>query len=407
MSRAACLCLTSLAKRCNKSYIYTHSVAIHRVELSNQNRKVIKKKELDGFMRIRSGIKTFSFAIFCFLHLTANGQGFPAPSVNVVSAEMKMLSPVAWVSGTVVSRNNSQLAAEVSGRLVDLAELGVQVKKGDVIARIDDKTLKIQLREDKASVENAESRLVFLESEVKRKSTLAKRNLSAITDLDETISQRDVAKGDLTAAGARLDQTEQQLIYSQLKAPFDGIVAERLSNQGEYVNNGTAIIRLVETANLEASVFAPLTAYRYLKQSSTLAIESPLGNGSAPIKSLVPVADTRSHLMEVRLDMSSFDWPVGLNIRVAVADGDAKEVLAVPRDALVLRREGTSIFRINSENSAEQIKVSVGMGAGELVEVIGDVKPGDRIVIRGAETLRPGQAVQVKSDNKTLISGKQ
>ncbi|TQV88308.1 efflux RND transporter periplasmic adaptor subunit [Aliikangiella coralliicola] len=351
---------------------------------------------------------TVCFALIAGLfQLSANAQGFPAPSVNVISAETQSLSPVAWVSGTVVSPNNSQIAAEVSGRLKSLVELGARVKKGDIIARIDDKTLQLQKRENVASVENAKSRLDYLESEVKRKSTLAKRNLSAITDLDETISQRDVARGDLAAAKARLAQTEQNLEYTQLRAPFDGIVAERLSSQGEYVNNGTAIVRLVETENLEASIFAPLTAYRFLTNAETLAVESPLGNGVAPIKVLVPVANSRSHLMEVRLDMSDFKWPVGLNIKVAVANGESKEVLAVPRDALVLRREGASIFKVNGENKAEEVKVSIGIGAGEMVEIIGNVAPGDRVIVRGAERLRNGQAVSVKESNQNLISGKQ
>ena len=337
----------------------------------------------------------------------ALSQGFPAPTVNVVKAEFRSLAPVAWVSGSVVSRNNSQIAAEVSGRLISLSELGAKVTAGDIIAQIDDTNLKIQQREDIASVQNAESRLEYLESEVKRKSTLAKRNLSAITDLDETISQRDVAKGDLAAAKARLAQTKQNLSYTQLKAPFDGIVAERISNQGEYVNSGTAIVRLVETKNLEASIFAPLTAYRFLTQAKKLAVESALGEEMVPIKVVVPVADSRSHLMEVRLDMSGVDWPVGLSIKAAVANGDTKEVLAVPRDALILRREGTSIFKVDSDNKATQISVSVGIGAGELVEIIGNVQPGDQVVIRGAERLQPGQTVQIKDNNDSLISGKQ
>ncbi|WP_444996655.1 efflux RND transporter periplasmic adaptor subunit [Aliikangiella sp. IMCC44359] len=348
----------------------------------------------------------FTGLVACF-HLLVNGQGFPTPPVNVVNAETKLLAPVAWVSGTVVSRNNSQIASEVSGRLKMLAELGADVSKGEVIAQIDDQTLLIQKREDIASVQNAKSRLEFLESEVKRKTSLAKRNLSAITDLDETVSQRDVALGDLTGAEARLAKTVQQLEFTQLKAPFDGLVAQRLSNQGEYVSNGTPIIRLVEMDNLEASVFAPLTTYRFLKQTDSLAVSSELGKGIAKIKTLIPVAESRSHLMEIRLDMSTFDWPVGLNIKVAVANGDKKEALAVPRDALVLRREGTSVFRINGESKAEQVPVSVGVGVGEFVEIIGDIKPGDKIVIRGAERLRNGQAVQIKQSNQSLISGKQ
>lgn len=365
-----------------------------------------------GDKQVFSMKKTFKLiisAIFVYaVNLSnATAQGFPPANVNVVKADFKSLAPVAWASGTVVSRNNSQIAAEVSGRLISLSELGAKVKKGDIIAQIDDTTLSIQQREDIASVQNAESRLAFLESEVKRKSALAKRNLSAKTDLDQTKSDRDVARGDLAAAKARLAQTQQNLAYTKLRAPFDGIVAQRLSNQGEYVNSGTGIIRLVETENLEASIFAPLTAYRFLTQAESLAIESAIGKGTAKIKTLVPVADSRSHLMEVRLDMNGFNWPVGLSVKAAVANGDTKEVLAVPRDALVLRRDGTSVFRINTENKAEQIPVAVGIGAGELIEVIGDLQPGDQIVVRGAERLMPGQTVQIKQSNDSLISGKQ
>jgi len=360
------------------------------------NKKILKNQ--------RYGI--IGLILFSSLQTNLSAQEMPPANVNVATAELRSLSPVAWVSGTVVSRNNSQIAAEVSGRLVDLSELGEKVKKGDTIAQIDDTLIELQSREAQANVQNAQSRLSYLESEVKRKSTLAKRNLSTITDLDETISQRDIAKGDLASAKSRLAQIEQQLIYTKLKAPFDGVIAERLRNQGEYVNSGTAIIRLVESDNLEASIFSPLEAYQFLTHTDMLAVESSLGQGMAPIKAIIPVADSRSHLMQVRLDLSNFNWPVGLSLKAAVASGDKKEVIAIPRDALVLRRDGMTVFRVNADNKAEQLQVSVGIGAGELIEVIGDVKKGDKIIIRGAERLRVGQSVFIKP-NDDLISGKQ
>ncbi|WDE06437.1 efflux RND transporter periplasmic adaptor subunit [Thalassomonas viridans] len=359
-------------------------------------------------MRRRPYLHRLAFttiAAMLLMPLTLAPQGFPPASVNVVPAKITALSPVAWVSGTVVSPNNSQIAAEVSGRLVTLAGLGALVRKGDIIARIDDSQLLLQQQQDLAVIESAKAKLAFLQSEVERKKTLAKINLSAITDLDENISQRDIARGELTVAESKLAQTRQNLAFTRLKAPFNGLVVERLSNLGEYVKDGTAIVRLVETENIEASVFAPLTAYRYLQKAENLAVESPLGTGMAAVKSLIPVADRRSHLMEVRLDMSAFDWPIGLDIKAAVAYGESKAVLAVPRDALVLRREGSSIFRINGENHAEQIPVEIGIGAGNLVEVIGDISEGDNIVIRGAERLTPGQAVTINPDNQDLISG--
>lgn len=326
---------------------------------------------------------------------------------------MADLAPVIWVSGTVVSQNDSNIAAEVSGRLISLSAIGARVKRGEVIAQIDDKQLKIQQREAQASLLNSNAHLRFLDAEVIRKKQLVKQKLSAATELDKIISEHDIAKGDVLAAQARLDRIEQDLAYTQLRAPFTGIVAQRIANLGEYINNGNAIIRLVETDNSEATIFAPIVTYQFLKDAKALMVQSPLGEGKATIKTLVPVAHVRSHLMEVRLDMSTFDWPIGLNIKAKVANGPSELSLAVPRDALVLRRDGTSVFRINKndqEANAEQVSVVVGTGMDGLVAIRStssdkQINVGDLIVIRGAERLQNGQAVAIKDNNHALVLG--
>jgi len=356
---------------------------------------------------IQSSTIRLMMLLTAFVSQSVTAQQGPPANVNVAPIQNTLLSPVAWVSGSVVSRNNSQIGANVSGRLIALADLGAKVNKGDIIAQLDDKPLLLQQQEEQANVDHALAKLTFEQSEVSRKKVLVDKNLIAATELEQTMADFHVAKANVAAAKAKLSQIKQDLIYTRLKAPFDGIVAERLSNQGEFINNGKAIIRLVETANVEASIFAPITAYRYLKTSKQLAIKSPLGEGSAPIKNLIPVADAQSHLMEVRLDMSAFDWPIGLNLQAAVATGESKQVLAVPRDALVLRRNAISIFIIDNENKAQQVDVSVGIGEGELVEIIADVKENDKVVIRGAERLRVGQSVNIKNNNQALISGNQ
>ena len=357
----------------------------------------------------------FCFSIFTFVMASqqAFAQQFPPANVNVISVKMTELAPVVWVSGTVVSQNDSDIAAEISGRLVSLSALGTRVQKGDVIARLDDKQLKIEFTEAQANVLNSQANLRFLESEVIRKTQLVEKKLSPSTELDKTISERDIAKGDVIVAKARLAKIEQDLAYSQLKAPFSGIVAQRIASLGEYVTNGSAIVRLVETASAEASVFAPIVAYQFLQQATHLNVESALGQGKAKIKTLVPVANTRSHLMEVRLDMSTFDWPIGLSIKAKVANGPSTTALAVPRDALVLRGGGASIFRVNvkdKEAKGEQIPVKVGTGMDDLVAVTSTksgavIQAGDLIVIRGAERLQSGQRVAIKNNNDALVSG--
>lgn len=339
-------------------------------------------------------------------------QEFPPASVNVAKAKMTELSPVASVSGTVVSQNNAKISAETSGRLTKLSPIGAHVVKGDVIAQIDETQLNIELREVKANVLNSEARLRFLASEVDRRKQLFNQKLLSQTELDESISERDIAQGNLSVTKARLDKTVQNLAYTKLKAPFSGIVTERIANLGEYVEKGTAIIRLVELDNREASVFAPIIAYQFLKETKQLAVESALGAGYASIKAIVPVANARSHLMEVRLDMSTFDWPIGLNFKAHVANGPSEMLLAVPRDALVLRRDGASIFRVNKSTDAaiaQKIAVTIGAGMGGFVAVTSidhdkNINADDLIIIRGAERLKDGQSVAIKNNNHELIS---
>jgi len=73
-------------------------------------------------------------------------------------------------------------------------------------------------------------------------------------------------------------------------------------------------------------------------------------------------------------------------------------VTVIPRDSLVLRRSGVSVFRILDDNTAERVKVTTGMAEGDLIEVQGDIQPGDRVVIRGGERLRAGQEVEVRGE---------
>lgn len=113
------------------------------------------------------------------------------------------------------------------------------------------------------------------------------------------------------------------------------------------------------------------------------------------LRRLVPVGDDRSHLYELRLDFSESSWPAGHLVRVAVPTAAPRRTIVVPRDALVIRRDGNVVYRILSDNTAERVPVSIGVADGSVVEVNSSIKVGDQIVIEGNERLRPGQEVRL------------
>ena len=316
---------------------------------------------------------------------------------------MMALTPTINVSGTVISPNNADISARVDGQLLSIAQVGDRVARGGVLATLSDDQLLLQQQVQQAAIDNIEHRLVFLKSEVQRLSSLASKSMTSQTELEERIADRGQAVADLAAARAELAQLEVRISYLEIRAPFDGIVTARLAKKGELVEPGSKIVHLVDTNALELTAALPLSVYAFVKSGQQVAISSQLGRIEAPIRVLVPVADQRSHQMEIRVDMSAHLWPVGLHAKVAVPSGPAQQALAVPRDALVLRRGGSSVFRINGNSTAEQVQVSTGLGAGAFIQVIGEIKPGDRVVIRGAERLATGQKVSIRGDNRGLV----
>jgi multidrug efflux pump subunit AcrA (membrane-fusion protein) len=106
----------------------------------------------------------------------------------------------------------------------------------------------------------------------------------------------------------------------------------------------------------------------------------------------------RSQTFEAHIDLpvnAASEWTVGQLVSVAVPIRARENVLAVPRDALVLRHNGQFVFRINDDNNAEQVAVELGDSSGELIAVSGALQEGDRVAIRGAENLRDGAAVKI------------
>lgn len=316
--------------------------------------------------------------------------------VELSEARVTMMAPTMQVAGTVVSRDDAFLSAEVEGRLIEVADVGTRVGQGDVIAKVEDTTLRLRSQELAAEITRAEARLRFLEAELVRFERLAETNLAAASQIDQTRSERDVAISDLTVVGSRLAQIEEQLRRTELRAPFAGVVVERIAQAGERVAEGARVVRLVNPDNLEVVARAPLRYYRYVQPGDELGLDA--GDGDelvAPVRTVVSVGDESRHVFELRLDMNE-SLPVGQTVRVTIPTANVREVLAVPRDALVLRGDGIAVFIVGEDNTARRIRVTTGIGAGDWIEVSGPIQAGDRVVIRGNERLRPGQEVSVQ-----------
>ncbi len=320
----------------------------------------------------------------------------PAPAVvEVASARSSLMAPLQWVPGTVTSRHDARVSGSESGRVTLVAEVGTQVRRGEVLARIDDEALQLALRQLEAALQQSESRRAFAERQAERMASVTARSSLAAAQLDQVIADRDERQQQSVQARAAVADAKRRLREATIRAPFAGTVVERFVEAGEHLAMGASVVRLVDTVDLEISARAPVALGPALQGVSTVQLRDARGIQPAELRTLVPVGDAQSRQLEVRISVPASAFLVGAAVEVALPSSIEREVISVPRDAIVLRNEGSFVFRVNADNKAQRLGVTPGRADGELIEVSGELASGDVLVTRGAERLQDGQSVAI------------
>lgn len=318
----------------------------------------------------------------------------PAAPVRVAAAELRRLSPTVSVSGQVQSQSSADLAASVEGNLAWVADVGTPLKAGQVVARLDTAQLSLQRAELAARVTRAQITLRQAQREYERLKGAGDAITREQLDLQENV--RDLAVSDLEIARATQHELEEKLSRMEFRAPFAGVVVERVKRAGEYAAIGDVVARLGGNGGLEIHLFMPLRYVRAVTPGREVALHIGGAEARAPVKSVVPVGDARSQSFEVVLDAQRIEPlpPIGALVQAELPLGAPQQLLAVPRDALIIRADGMSVFRVRGEK-AERITVRPGVADGEWIAVDGGLAAGDKVVTRGGESLHDQDKVQI------------
>jgi RND family efflux transporter MFP subunit len=294
-----------------------------------------------------------------------------------------------------MSRNDSRIAADVEGRVEWVADVGTVVAAGDVIARLDPNVARMENDSAQANVARLAAQLRYDRAQAQRLQDLHERKVVSKAAVDQANSTRDANEAALKQAEASAKRSAFRLDRSEIRAPFGGRVVSRLINAGEYASPGKEIVRLVDQEAIEIATQVPIAAMAYLREGMNVTIELQGKHVEAPVRVIVPVGDAQSRTVEVRLALQPGSAFVADAVKVMIPTAEPRKVLAVPRDALVLREENTYLFKLNGENKAERIAVQLGAADGDLIEVNGMLKEGERVIIRGAEQIESGQKVRL------------
>lgn len=321
-------------------------------------------------------------------------KGPPPSVVEATLAKEQSIAPTLWVPGTVISRFDSNIASETNGIITSIVEVGEKIEQGQLLAKVNDQQLVLQLRHDEADLKKLEAQRQHAQKQLERSKTLSKTDSASQSQIDELTMQRDVLLQDIELAKVRLAQTQYLNNRTNILAPFSGVVVERFQNTGEYLAIGEEVLRLVSTEELEVSVRAPVESSQFVLAGQTVPVKNKRQEVFTQVRNLVPVGDIRSRMLEVRIHLLDNNWVIGEPVEVALNNGPQQIETVVPRDALVLRNDSVYIFKV-IDGRATKIDVVPGIGDASNIAIHGKVKPGDLIITRGAERLDDGNPVQV------------
>ncbi|MFC6634278.1 efflux RND transporter periplasmic adaptor subunit [Microbulbifer taiwanensis] len=340
--------------------------------------------------------------------LAQQGEG---AAVTVDRAQLREIAPSQWSAGRVVSRRDIRISSELDGALEFVAEPGSLVKKGERLAQLEATHWKLQLRNSDSRIAQLRARLTYLDAQLQRLSKLAETNSTSRAALEEQQAEREAMAQDLVAAGIERDRRAYELSKATINAPFDTLVVSREQQAGEYVRTGTQLLRALDMSQLEVEADIPLASLALLRTGDPIALRSDAvsqtqekreaGGGllEGRVRQSVPVASANSRRVKLMVELpQQSGWIAGMPVQVAVPVAAAQQVMAVPRDALVLRNGDAFVFRVGADSKAERLPVTTGSGDGEWISVRGELADGDRVIVRGAENLQPDQAVKVLSE---------
>ena len=330
---------------------------------------------------------------------TASAQ-FGPPAVAVEQTRLEETSESVAVIGRIVPRQSGPVAARIAGAVdAMLVDVGDAVKAGDVLAELvnDEFLLARDLRA--AQVRTAEAQLANARLEQQRIEQLKNSTAFQQSRYDEAryavaewLARVDQAKADL-------GQAEVDLRDSRITAPYDGVISVRQAQPGTYVRVGDPVVTLIDNTRLEIEADVPSRLLVNLDPGESVFVEHPSrGRVSATLRAVVPAEDTRTRTRTSRftLDFSDVTHRLAVNqsITLGIPVGAKGQVVTVSKDAVVQSRGSTAVFVV--EDGQAMIRpVELGAPVGNRFEVTTGLRPGEQVVVRGNETLRPGQQVRV------------
>lgn len=324
----------------------------------------------------------------------------PAHLVSVESVKKEQVNPSIWLPANVISRKNAPISAEQTGQLLWIEDVGSQVKKGQLLAQIDDRHLKLQLAGQRAQVKQHQADVDYLTGQKARFLKLREKNNSALSEFERVNKDLTIAINEVAALNILVEQTLLSLEKTVIRAPFSGNISQRFAHVGELISIGRPLVQLIDTKNLDIKIAAPISIAPFLQRGSKVMVKWNQTLLELPVRTWSQAGEQASRTFDVRLAADGIAMLAGTAVTVSLPKQLPKDAILVPRDALMLRENETYVLTIDDDQQAQKVAVLVGQGVKNWVSVTGALSVNDSVVVRGGERLQSGEKVRFIENKK-------
>ncbi|WP_426246683.1 efflux RND transporter periplasmic adaptor subunit [Pseudomonas sp. TWR3-1-1] len=343
--------------------------------------------------------------------LAACGHEEPA-QVSISPAIVVQPQPSALATqsypGEVRARFDPQLAFRIGGKVTRrLVDEGERVKANQPLAELDPQDVRLQLDATRAQVAAAQANLNLVRSERDRYKTLLDRQMVSRSQFDNAENLYRAGEAKWQQLQAEQNVASNQASYAVLRAPQDGVIAQRQVEVGQVVAAGQTVFTLAADGEREVLISVPEQAFARFKIGQPVSVElwsQPDQRFSGRIRELSPSADPKSRTFAARIAFTAGKVPaeLGQSARVFIQN-EGVSSLSVPLSALSAENGAAYVWRVGLGNKLEQVPVRVGPYGEKTVPVLEGLTSVDWVVAAGAHVLHQGQEVRpIDRSNRTI-----
>lgn len=307
----------------------------------------------------------------------------PAVAQESFTVKKQTINEALSLEGVVEAINQSTVSAQTSGTIVELpVDVDDAVNANQLIVRLDDTEQKARLKRAKANLESAQATLNDAQKRFKRISELYEQNVASESERDEAETQLDTSKARVSDAKASVEEAKKQLSYTQVRAPYAGIVTERFVEIGESVQPGQPLMSGLSLEQLRVVTELPQQYASYVRDNRKAQVVTDDGRElSIASMTFYPYASEQSHTFRLRLNLNDPEGALfpGMLVKVKVAVGE-RNALLIPKSALLIEGELRGVYVLGKNDTPQLRQVRVGERTNGQVEILARLAEGEQVL---------------------------